>query len=309
MLTQASKWTVAAWVFVVFTLLLSINHSARAYAVADLQYWAVVVGISDYEDSNLDVDCTAHSATEIHDQLASIWGQGHTKLFLDSQATKSNIQTSIVDWLGSQADANDTVLFFFTGHGDDSEAQEYICVYDEDISDVELNEWMSEIASSAQIIVLDSCHSGGFIEELSQNNRVIMTACDAEQHACTLFSLGHSIFSFCVIQAFKNLDDTNIRNDGLVSAEEIYRYADSQVPKYVGENQRPRFYDGYPGELRMIGVPIFNAEIKPDDLPETRNFIGNIWFFIIGGVVGVIGVTLLVLVVRSRILKRKRVLS
>ncbi|MFC1906035.1 caspase domain-containing protein [Chloroflexota bacterium] len=307
MLTRAFKWTAGAWVFLLFTLFLSAYTSTNAYAVDAPQYWAVVVGISEYADSNLDVDCTARSATEIYDQMASIWGYDHTKLIVDSEATKSNIQSGIVNWLGSRAGENDTVLFFFTGHGDDSESQQdYLCAHDDDISDIELNDWMCSIQSKAQIVILDSCHSGGFIEELSHNNRIVMTACDADQHACTLFSLGHSIFSFCVLQAFNNLADVNHENDGLISAEEIYQYANSQVPKYIGSEQNPRFYDGYTGELELLTVPITNTEITTESPPATGYFASNIWFATITGVAGIAGVVLLVFVLRTKLLKRKR---
>ncbi|MFC1998297.1 caspase domain-containing protein [Chloroflexota bacterium] len=301
MFTRASKWTAAAWVFVLFALLLSLYPFTRAYASDGPQYWAVVAGISDYADNSLDVDCTARSATEVYDQMAAIWGEDHTKLLVDSEATKANMQSAIVDWLGSHANENDTVLFFFTGHGDDSDTQEdCICAYDEDISDLELNDWMSSVQSKAQVVILDSCHSGGFIEEMAQDNRVVMTGCHASEHACTLFSLGYSIFSFCIIQAFKNLDDVNALNDGWISAEEIYQYADSQVPRYIGPEQNSQFYDGYSGELGMIGVPITNTEITADDPTVTGTFVSSTWFMAITGAAGTLGVVLLVLMLRRK---------
>jgi len=304
MLTRASKWIAGAWVFIFFTLLLSMLPYSRIGAADEGQYWAVVVGISEYADSNLDVGYTARSAIELHEQMASIWGDDHTKLLVDSEATKLNIHTSIIDWLGSKAGANDTVLFFFTGHGDEYGPCDYLCAYDKDISDIELNDWLNNISSSAQIIMLDSCHSGGFIEELSGENRIVMTACGAEQHANTLITLGYSIFPFCILQAFKNLDDANIRNDGLISAEEIYEYADSQVPRYIGENQIAQFYDGYPGELRLLDVPITSTEVVFENPPSTGIFSNGILLLLIIGTAGLISLALLFFVVRSKLSKQ-----
>ena len=90
--------------------------------------WAVIVGVSHYassvcyedEEGNLvcdsDLKYADDDARDLYQLLASIWGEGHIELLLDSQATKVDIYYAIRR-LAAKADSDDTVLVYFAGHG------------------------------------------------------------------------------------------------------------------------------------------------------------------------------------------------
>ena len=90
--------------------------------------WAVVIGVSEYPsfacfsngsggllcgDNPGYID---NSARELARQLGSSWGEDHVRLLLNGDATKADIYYAI-KWLASKADADDTVLLYFSGRG------------------------------------------------------------------------------------------------------------------------------------------------------------------------------------------------
>src|SRR4030042_1153920 len=87
-----------------------------AQAASTPECWAVLVGVSNYQYIG-DLSYCDDDAQELSDALSPVWGDSHVRLLVDSQATKANILVAI-DWLADNADADDTVLFSFSGHGD-----------------------------------------------------------------------------------------------------------------------------------------------------------------------------------------------
>jgi hypothetical protein len=97
----------------------------------------------------------------------------------DSQATKTAIRNAIVGWLNDQANADTTIVIFFSGHGSSDGYHEYIAPYElacnpcgptpstttwdltTAIRDDELAGWLNQLASQRVVLILDSCFSGG----------------------------------------------------------------------------------------------------------------------------------------------------
>jgi len=106
-----------------FALLHFPNNEVRAED-NPTEYWAVIVGVADYQYlepaplfllnplKDYDLEYSDDDAIGVCNKLNSIWGSGHTKLLVDSWATKSAIQDAIIDWLDSREDENDVIIFF-----------------------------------------------------------------------------------------------------------------------------------------------------------------------------------------------------
>jgi uncharacterized caspase-like protein/uncharacterized protein YegJ (DUF2314 family) len=152
-----------------------------------VNYWAVIVGIEDYE-SMTDLSYTIDDAEDMRDVLLSYgnWNDSNIQFLTDVDASKSGIYVAIENMAKNKnADADDVYLFFFSGHGsnipddDGDEVDSYdevICPYDatyittEDlkkleketvISDDELGTWLSACSGNI-VVILDTCMSGGF---------------------------------------------------------------------------------------------------------------------------------------------------
>ncbi len=128
-----------------------------AYAEeSEPECWAVIIGVGDYKSPKIgDAPGCAEDAEELSQLLCPTWGEEHIKLLLDSEASKSEIRAA-VDWLVSNEDTSDTVLFYFSGHGDE---EGYIAPYNAYytktwISARELSNWLRPLESERVVIIL-----------------------------------------------------------------------------------------------------------------------------------------------------------
>lgn len=136
----------------------------------------------------------AHSAKVMHGLLVQHGGLDpqRTRLLMNEQATKANLQRHIVEWLPSVSRPGDTVFIYFSGHAgqvdclDGSEADgkdECLGPYDlegfhdgdtpeqararfraTNIIDDTLARWLEELQGRQVVLILDTCHSGGVVE-------------------------------------------------------------------------------------------------------------------------------------------------
>lgn len=157
------------------------------------QYWAVIVGISDYYNgSGSDLPSPALDAKRLDIVLklkSDEWNSNNILLLSDSDANRQNILDAL-DWLEKNADGGDTVMFFFSGHGtrvvdqdgdEEDGFDEVICPYDYDvdfvnytptnpvnfITDDELSEKFDDISAKGikgMFIIFNSCFSGGLVD-------------------------------------------------------------------------------------------------------------------------------------------------
>ncbi len=246
--------------------LLLIEASPKAHAAADeVECWAVVIGVADYASIYIDdLPYADDDAEDTAAELSSYWGQDHVKLLVDSSATKANIQDAITGWLDSREDADDVVLFSFCGHGTQYSGHEYLCPYDSssysytyDIRDTQLDSWLDQLESDKLVVTLDSCHSGGFISELSQGGRVVLASSGKYESSWESSALGHGIFSYYILQGFGNLEAVDANNDYEISAEELFYHAKPEVTAYE-PTQHPDIGDSYSGELALLHMAVFD---------------------------------------------------
>ncbi len=144
--------------------------------VGDIVYRAFCIGVGDYiEGSDNDLLGPQYDVDRIVDVLNHCrFGTDEVNFssivsLKDLSATKAAIMSGIASAF-SGADDNDVSYFFFSGHGAYGEgfSTSYICPTDADdsigsvISVDELESYLSAIPGR-KVVILDSCHSGGFI--------------------------------------------------------------------------------------------------------------------------------------------------
>lgn len=282
--------------------------------------WAIIAGVSDYLYSNIlygldDLEYCDKDAIDLSNLIIPTWGSSHVKLLTESEANKTIIHDAIFNWLDPLEDSDDTVLFFFSGHGgnmsdeapiDEADGKdEVICPHDyqpspfrqihDEIRDDELDNWLSVLESGRIVVMLDTCHSGGFIDsigtakaltsktaaemddktsdfddgfakDISQGGRVILTA-SAETESSWLYEdLEHGVFSYYIIEALGKLDVVNTNGNNEISAEEIFHYAEPRIIAYAAQHedsQHPQLYDGYSGELPLIIAASISFDSNP----------------------------------------------
>lgn len=177
---------------------------------------------------------------------------------LTSEAVAAEFQ-----WLASEADGNDYVVIYYSGHGTAGQREsrndnEGLYLPDENIIYQEdLSRWISQIDSdAAKLVILDCCYSGGLVDLAEQvSNTQVIASCGYNQTAwdeVAQFSPINSPFNGGGVFAnwfgygiLYGLADTN--NNGIVSIAEAFTYADRNINQATGRgyyNQNPVMNSG-----------------------------------------------------------------
>lgn len=116
-------------------------------------------------------------------------------------------------------------------------------LWGESIRDDEFATEINKITAKDICIVMEQCYSGGFIDDLAGQNRVIMTACAYNETSCGMGYYTYDEFVFDWITAISgqdpngNIVNTDYYSDGFVSMQEAFYYAEandacSETPQY-----------------------------------------------------------------------------
>lgn len=148
------------------------------------QQWAVIVGISDYNDI-ADVNYGDEDASDWYNYFVGlgyehIWvfGDSHSSNYpqYDGLATEANIRSQL-EYVTSEAEPDDIIAFVFSGHGGgDGDGNSYLAAwdsgvgsggYDGDLYDYELANILRTSSAGGIFIFLDTCYSGGMLDDLA----------------------------------------------------------------------------------------------------------------------------------------------
>lgn len=151
------------------------------------QVWAVVIGISDYQSSEIqklryaDKDAEAfyqYLITPLEKGGRGV-SQVNIRKLINKEATKINIQEAIFDFMKNPLE-EDVVMLFFAGHGAPDPYRPnvpYLLAYDSDLSRPaatavkmqDIQDAIRDYIKSKKIIVFaDACHSAGISETFAR---------------------------------------------------------------------------------------------------------------------------------------------
>ena len=150
--------------------------------------WALLVGISKFQNSSMNLKYAAKDAADFRDFLVSKcnFAPDHIKLVTDEAATKDRILDILGDsWLPRVALPEDLVLIFISSHGSPSSMDvagvNYLVAHDTNpdklfttgIPIQHLAATIKErVHSNRVLVILDACHSGGAAEASKGIRRV-----------------------------------------------------------------------------------------------------------------------------------------
>ncbi len=228
--------------------------------------YAVVVGISDYQDPGIpDLRFADKDAEAFAGYLRSNAGgkldNDHLKVLINQQATMAQFANAL-DWLWEVCKEGDQAIIYFSGHGDvekksltqpgfllcwDAPARVYMAggafalpMLQEVVSTL-------SIQNKAKVIVItDACRSGtlagssvGGAQATAANlskqfgNEIKIMSCQPNEYSIEgeQWGGGRGAFSFHLIDALYGLADNN--NDQWVTLQEIGRYLEDHVSTEV----------------------------------------------------------------------------
>jgi uncharacterized caspase-like protein len=252
--------------------MLAIAPLQSAWSDEGQQKFALLVGVSDYDPvcSYGDLKYSHKDALDMYNLLVIQygWEPSNIVLLLNESATSANIMSGI-SWLKEEcSNPHSTGFFFFSGHGSffsdksaipdrDEPVDECIVPHDGDTQSVQqmifddtLKEQLDAFEPATIILMLDSCYSGGFIDDIESKGRLILTSC-GEREMCWegaetgKVQIENGVYTYCILEAFSGLGDLN--GDGKVSMEEAGSYAMDRVREFTPDVQ-PEMSDGVDGD-------------------------------------------------------------
>ncbi len=271
--------------------------------------WAVCIGVSDYRDPDLaDLRHAGNDAREVAGALKTRGGFEHVVLLTDalgpkdpSYPSKRHILASL-DRIRSGIDSEDTVVFFFSGHGvTDPGGRSFLLPADAMVRNVPgsgipldtIQDFLKRVQAAQRVLILDAARpviwKKGPPLQGAYPDRYLRDGVTAVFYAAKKGTFSHdhddapfSVFGGALAAGLHGEADRELGgdNDGVVSLMELGGYVNEKVTAWSlasGERQAPyiRFFEAGAATLAMTGAAEgaderVLAEVRPEAprLPE-----------------------------------------
>ena len=203
---------------------------------------------------------------------------GDGEIDVDFAATEQTLAQTLIN-LSKQLTMEDHLFLFITDHGGskNKENDSFIWLWnDQQLSDKHLGLLLSQFNIGSMNILMGQCYSGGFIDDLIGNHRIVATACSGSEQSWTCPDKPYDEFVYHWTCAVNGADETgnpihaDTNSDGEVSMAEAFEYAKS----YDRVNETPQ-YVSQPEELGSQWT--FNSIITGIDTPPESDKPAEIW--------------------------------
>lgn len=266
--------------------------------------WALVVGISQFKDTNMNLKYPAKDARDFAEFLvrSGKFAPDHVKLLLNKDATRENVLDTMGDkWLPRVAGPDDLVVIYISTHGSPSALDvggvNYLLAHDSDkerlystgIAMQDLTRIIKgRIQSDRMVIILDACHSGA-VSDPGQKGIVRQGNLDAEEIALGTGQLvicssdtnqisweskryQNSVFTKNLISALQVEGDKTALSKAFLALKDNVA---TEVRRDRGAQQTPVLKGKWQGDELVIAVPPAHPA-KGLDLSETLADTGRV---------------------------------
>lgn len=228
--------------------------------------WAVIVGVATY-DHMPPLNYTDDDAYKMYAFLRSPEGGGvpdeQLKVLVDEGATRKNILKNMT-MLFENADSNDVILFYFSGHG----LKNAFLPMDFDghlnkVKHSEIKEIFKNCKAKYKLCIADACHAGGltgakditasgssyYYEAFkdAKGGTAFMLSSKAEEISIENAGLRQGIFTHFLIKGLKGNADQD--ENKLITISEVYEYVKVNVKFYTSNYQNPVLYGDYDDKM------------------------------------------------------------
>lgn len=238
--------------------------------------YSLVVGVEHYRDAKIKpVDFAAADAKAMASALNAIgFASREQELLVNDRATQNEVRYHVRQLLGS-AGPDDTVFFFFSGHGLSQGKRSFLVVEDSRADDfvntcVPMDEILAEIGKSRSrrvALFLDCCHSGlmfpasersvlttmnareidAFFRE--SQYQVAFSSCRPEEKSYSSRTHGHGIWTHHLLQALTGKVPEILEKGRYLLAAGLQTYLVKEVPLSI----RAAFTDRRPQNPVLVG--------------------------------------------------------
>jgi uncharacterized caspase-like protein len=281
-----------------------------SYAV-NVDRWAVIIGVSKYEDESLDLRYADRDAEEFNKLLLSAIGGNfkadHIKKLTNHEATTANVTKALRSFL-KKPGRNDLVIIYFACHGTpdfDCPKNIYLLTHDTDPNDIsgtaipmrEIDLSLRENLLSERVIIFaDTCHSAAisrgigsrsaanetalvnhYLKEVSTSRGGIALLTSSEANEVSFedakWGGGHGVFTHFLLRGMQGEADVN--QNGFVTVGELFEYVRAKVQEATEYRQHPSIGTN-PFDRDLPLAITFPAEhnrsqVIQPDLPDDQN--------------------------------------
>jgi len=235
---------------------------------------ALIISISDYDDDGLEnLEFCKNDGEEMYNTLTNLGYEISDNQKIVGKSNQKTMQDAMIDFFRKDVNVDDTLLFYFSGHGViDGFGGRFFANTDVN-SDIPerngvrfelLNEQMEKSFAEKKVAILDCCFSGGAVPTLtgkagddqekeaeSLGSEGLHKVFAKSQGSCVLasslsnkrsFSLAdksNSAFTSFIIEGLKGTKDS-VDENGFVTPEKLSKYVFTEMQKIPElANQKP----------------------------------------------------------------------
>jgi len=238
--------------------------------------WALIVGISTYRASQLNLEYAHRDAEELYDFLRNASGYDYPEknlhILTNERATTAALQRALRSFLTKPA-RNDLVILFFACHGASDPRRPdvtYLLTHDTDPNDIagtalpmrEIDACLAETLHARRVVIFaDACHSAALdrpglrggsqqslvaarLSRLARSKSVAFLA-SAEQNESARegpqWGGGHGVFTHYLLEGLRGSADGfgQDERDGDVTIGELFEYVRDNVTQATNWHQHP----------------------------------------------------------------------
>lgn len=241
----------------------------------------LVTGVSQYEDSALDLDYARPDAESIAEffRQNKLFSSIHSYKLYDQGASKIAIQEAL-EKLVERAQANDVVIIYFAGHGVGVSEQFYFLPHDMRLEDDDvaairkygipasaLADALMRVKALKQVLILDTCESEGALPLLAKSMMYrsrgvsvaeekavkmlaraygvyLIAASARQQDAYEVPELGHGILTYALLRGLGENGEPQapMLTPGIVTVGSLIEYVYAQVPELTEKYRHQKQY-------------------------------------------------------------------
>ncbi|HEY9640177.1 MAG TPA: caspase family protein [Coleofasciculaceae cyanobacterium] len=259
------------------------SRASHALETGEARLWVLLVGVNHYQDQRFPtLSYPARDCQGLGEAIAAATQAfpktqvqlHHDAVHPSAQPPRSAAIYASLRQIAAAAQPQDTVLFYFSGHGilDAATRQAVLCLSDTHKDDLfntglavpALLALLSRCAAHQQLLWLDACHSEGMtfqtaqgeletlplasptasLIELLQDRAAqnegfyALLACAQEQQSWEFPELGHGIFSYFLMRGLRG---EAADEQGGITVDALYKYVYHQTLRYIDKtNQQLR---------------------------------------------------------------------
>lgn len=226
-------------------------------ASKDIKIWAVIIGAAQYTNMptlHFSDDDAYHIYAFLKSPDGGALPENQMRLLIDEDATHNGI-ISAMNTTFQQADDNDVIFFYFSGHGIPGA---FLPIDYDGYNNVLKHEEVKNIIDASRakhkIIVADACHAGTFaaardgdatqlLEKYYQafantkGGTAILLSSKSQEYSLEDNGLRSGIFSHYLIKGIRGPADRN--SDGIVTVKEEFDFVYRNVRLYTANAQTP----------------------------------------------------------------------